>query len=504
MVREKKKISFTEGSVFGSLIRFALPVLGALVLQAAYGAVDLLVIGLYGGSEAAGSGSGISAVGTGSSFMQMITYVVTSLAMGSTAVIGRHFGGGNDKEAGDAVGTSIVLFLIIGVALTVVLEIFAGNIATLLQAPAEAFDKTVLYIRICSGGVLVIVAYNVISSILRGFGDAKTPLIFVGVAFAVNVAGDFLLMGVFKMDVAGAAIATVTAQGVSVVASLIVLIKRKLPVPFSRKQCRIFKSQLKKILGVGLPIAIQDATVQISFLVVNSIANGMGLNPSAGYAAAQKIIMFINLVPSAVMQSSSAFVSQNIGAGKQKRARQGFFAAMVCGCGLGLALFFATFFAGSQLSYIFTRDGEVIAQGAAYLRGYAAECVLSGVLFSCCGYLTGKGKSIPVMLQGISAAVVRVALAFTFSDLDGSTLTHIALSTPLASLYGIIFFLVCFAISAYVSRRRARRAEASSVALGSGGNEELPARESGGEVGGGRETERLNDNNEINNKEEIV
>lgn len=451
MVRKNKRsYSFTEGSVFGSLIRFAIPVLGALILQAAYGAVDLLVIGLYGDE------TGISAVGTGSAFTQMITYIVTSLAMGTTAVIGRHVGEHNDKEAGNAVGTSIVLFAIVGVALTVLLEVFAGNIASLLNAPAEAFDKTVLYIRICSGGVLVIIAYNVISSILRGFGDSKMPLVFVSIAFAVNVAGDFLLIGALKMDVAGAAIATVAAQGVSVIASLIVLIKRKLPISFSIKQCKIDGRELKKILGVGLPIAIQDAMVQISFLVVNSIANGMGLIPSAGYAAAQKIIMFVNLVPSSVMQSSSAFVSQNVGAGNEKRARQGFWAAMACGCGLGLLLFFATFFAGAQLSYIFTRDAEVIAQGAAYLKGYAAECILSGILFSCCGYLTGCGKSVPVMLQGITAAVVRVLLAYVFSHLANPTLTVVALSTPCASLYGIVFFAVCFAVI-FIRARRKRR-----------------------------------------------
>lgn len=445
---EKKKNTFTEGSVFGSMTRFAIPVLGALILQAAYGAVDLLVIGLYGDK------TGISAVGTGSSFTQMITYIITSLAMGTTAVIGRHYGAKKEEAAGNAVGTSVVLFGIIGVVLTAVLEVFAGNIAVLLNAPDEAFDKTVLYIRICSGGILVIIAYNVISSILRGFGDSKTPLFFVGIAFAVNVAGDFLLMGVFKLDVAGAAIATVAAQGVSVITSVIVLIKRKLPISFSVKQCKLNKNELKKILGVGLPIAIQDATVQISFLVINSIANGMGLNPSAGYAAAQKIIMFINLVPSSVMQSSSAFVSQNVGAGKYKRARQGLFAAIACGCALGLVLFFATFFFGSQLSYIFTRDSEVVAQGAAYLKGYAAECILSGILFSCCGYLTGKGNSLPVMAQGISAAFVRIAFARVFAGLASPSLTLVALATPLASLYGILFFLTCFGVMALRARKK--------------------------------------------------
>ena len=174
----KKEISFVEGPIFQSLIRFALPVLGALILQAAYGAVDLLVVGWFGDA------SSISAVGTGSNFMQMVTFIITSLAMGSTVMIGQHIGEGKPDKAGKTVGTSIVLFAIIGVVMTVILELFAGPIANILQVPAESFDKTVLYLRICSGGILIIIAYNVISSVLRGIGNANLPLLFVGIACA--------------------------------------------------------------------------------------------------------------------------------------------------------------------------------------------------------------------------------------------------------------------------------------------------------------------------------
>lgn len=465
MEREKRKISFTEGSVFGSLIRFSLPVLGALILQAAYGAVDLAVVGLYDGD--------ITAVGIGSSFTQMITYIITSLAMGATVTIGKHVGEGKDREAGNAVGTTIMLFLIIGVALTIILEVFAVDIANLLGAPQSTLDNTVLYIRICSGGVIVIIAYNVIASILRGFGNANLPFVFVCVAFFVNVAGDFLLVGLFRMDVVGAAIATVAAQGVSVIVSLAVLLKKKLPISFSIRQCRIFRAELKKILWVGTPIAIQDTTVQISFLIVMRFANQMSAAQtvflgrdnvlSSGYSAAQKIIMFINLVPSSVMQSSSAFVSQNVGAGKTDRARKGFFAAMTCGCALGAVLFFLTFFAGEPISYIFTQDEEFVAQSGLYLKGYAAECILSGILFSCCGYLNGSGKSVPVMLQGISAAAVRIVFAYLFSQMAEPSLSYVALSTPLASLYGILFFLVTFAILAALSRKKRGTTNDSSI-----------------------------------------
>lgn len=434
------KLSFTEGPIFTSLIRFALPVLGSLILQAAYGAVDLLVVGWFGDAAS------ISAVGTGSSFMQMVTFIITSLAMGTTVTIGQHVGEKKPEEAGRAVGTTILLFAVLGIILTVLLEAFAGSLASLMQVPAESFDKSVQYIRICSGGILVIIAYNVISSILRGVGNANLPFLFVGIACIVNIVGDLLLVGVFHMDVAGAAIATVLAQFVSVVVSLAVLRKQDLPIRFHLSQCRFYPRQLKLILNIGVPIAIQETMVQISFLVINSIINNMGLMPSAGYGVAQKIVSFIMLVPSSVMQSVSAFVAQNVGAAKPDRAWKGFFTAMTSGCALGIFMFLAGFFGGGLLSSIFTSDPEVIAQSAAYLKGYSAECILTCILFSSIGFFNGCGKSLPVMVQGITSAfLIRIPVSLFMASLPNTNLALVGLATPITTVYGILFFLICFA-----------------------------------------------------------
>lgn len=435
-----KQSSLVEGSVFGSLIRFAVPVLGALILQAAYGAVDLLVVGQFGDA------SSISAVGTGSTFMQMITYVIISLAMGATVTIGQHMGAQKPKEAGDAVGTTIILFAVMGIVLTIILELFAGNIVSLLQVPKASVAKTISYIRICSGGILVIIAYNVISSVLRGVGNANLPLLFVGIACVFNMIGDLLLVGVFRMDVAGAAIATVAAQFVSVISSLFVLRRQKLPILFSIHQCRVYRKALRKILQVGVPIALQEATVQVSFLIINSIVNYMGLMPSAGYGVAQKLVSFIMLVPSAVMQSVSAFVAQNIGAGEKTRAKQGFYVAMITGCSVGIVIFLLGFFGSAQVSSLFTRDAEVIAQSVAYLRGFLPDCILTCILFSSIGYFNGCGISIPVMVQGITSAIcIRIPVSVFASRLPGASLLLVGLATPITTVYGIIFFLICFA-----------------------------------------------------------
>lgn len=439
-MENKQKNTFLEGSVFLALIQFAVPVLGALILQAAYGAVDLLVVGQFGDA------SSISAVGTGSSFMQMVTFIITSLAMGSTVVIGQHMGEKNPEKAGDAVGTTLVLFVLIGIILTVILEVFAENIMGMMQIPQESYGKAVTYIRICSGGILVIIAYNVISGVLRGVGNANLPLIFVGIACAANIIGDLLFVAVLKMDAAGAALATVLAQLISVVASVFVLRKQKLPISFSRWQCRIYSQELRKILNVGVPIAIQETTVQISFLLINTIINQMGLMQSAGYGVAQKLVSFIMLVPSAVMQSVSAFVAQNIGAGQHRRAKNGFRTAMLSGCAIGVLMFCAGFFGGSLLSRIFSNDAQVIAQSASYLRGFSLDCILTCILFSSIGYFNGCGKSLPVMIQGISSAFfIRIPVSVFMSRLPEASLAMVGFATPITTIYGILFFSICFA-----------------------------------------------------------
>ena len=447
-MKNENELSFVEGPVFGALIKFALPVLGALILQAAYGAVDLMVVGQFGDA------SSISAVGTGSTFMQMVTFVITSLAMGSTVIIGQHIGEDKPKKAGDAVGTTIVLFAIVGIILTILLELGAGGLMTLLQVPEASYDKAVTYVRICSGGILIIIAYNVISGILRGFGNANLPFIFVGIACVVNIIVDLLFVAVLHMDAAGAALATVLAQLVSVIASLFVLQKQSLPVSFSRQQCRIYGNELKKILNIGVPIALQEAMVQVSFLVINTIVNNMGLMPSAGYGVAQKIVSFIMLVPSSVMQTVSAFVAQNIGAGKPDRAKRGYFTAMITGCTVGIFIFLAGFFGGGLLSSLFTSDADVIAQSALYLKGFSVDCILTCILFSSIGFFNGSGNSIPVMIQGISSAfLIRIPVSILMSKLPNTSLMLVGFATPITTIYGIIFFVVCFALL----RRKAAR-----------------------------------------------
>ena len=377
----EQKTSFTEGKIMQPLVLFAFPVLLALFLQAMYGAVDLLIVGKFASS------ADVSAVSTGSQIMTTLTNLISSFAMGTTILLGQQIGSGKREEGGRTVGTAILLFAGIAVVMSVFMVVFAPQISGIMNAPEEAFEKTVDYIRICGGGMLVIVAYNLIGCIFRGLGDSRTPLITVAIACVFNIAGDLLLCAVFNMGTAGAAIATVFAQIVSVIASLIFISKKDLPFTMKKENIRTHKDYLRKMVGFGAPIALQDLLVSISFLIILAIVNAMGVIASAGVGVAEKVCAFIMLISSAFMQSMSAFVAQNYGAGKMVRARKALHYGITVSFAIGVVMFVITFFHGDVLAGIFSSDGEVVAAAADYLKAYAIDCMFTAIFFCYTGFL---------------------------------------------------------------------------------------------------------------------
>ena len=425
------KSDFTQGSILAKLSFFMLPILGALVLQAAYGAVDLLVVGRFG------STSGLSAVSTGSQVLNLVTFVVTQLAMGVTVLIARYLGEKKPQHIGQVIGGAAVVFTLLAALLFVILVFFARPISGLMQSPAEALDSTARYVGICGGGILFIVAYNMLSAIFRGLGDSKSPLIFVLVACIVNIVGDLVLVAGFHLDAAGAAIATVAAQAVSVVCAVVMLAKKKLPFQLRREDFRL-NSQCKKFLGIGLPLALQEFLTQLSFLALCAFVNRLGLTASSGYGVACKIVNFAMLIPSALMQSMASFVSQNVGAGNGKRAKQSMFTGIGIGLVFGCVMFVLVWFRGDALSGIFTPDAAVIANAYAYLKGFAPETIATAILFSMVGYFNGNDKTVWVMVQGlVQTLLVRLPMAYIMSIQPNASLTKIGLAAPTSTAVGI-------------------------------------------------------------------
>lgn len=376
----KQEIQFTEGKIFQPLLRFALPVLLAMCLQSMYGAVDLLIVGQFGVA------ADVSAVATGSQMMQMLTILVTGLAAGITILLGQTIGSGKLEEAGNIIGTAICFFLLLALAITGVMMFATEPFATVMHAPKEAFASTVQYVKICSGGMVFIAAYNVLGSIFRGIGDSRTPLMTVIFACVFNIAGDLFFVAVLGMAAEGAAIATVLAQALSVILCFFIIRKRGFAFPFSRKQVRIHGKNLGRMLKISFPTALQDGLVNISFLAIGAIVNS-----------------------------------------------------------LGILMFSVTFFRGELLAGIFTADRQVVLASADYLKAYAIDTLIVSFLFCYIGYFNGCGKTTLVMVQGIIGAFgVRIPVSWFMSRLQPVSLFHIGLATPCSTVVQIILCTAYF------------------------------------------------------------
>lgn len=442
------KNSFTSGPIASPLFRFALPVMGALFLQALYGAVDLFIVGRFG------SAADLSGVSTGTQILQSFTMLTASFAMGITILLGQAIGSGRSREGGTIVGSGICLCLLIGFVFTFLLTAGAPLWARLMQAPPEAFKKTVSYIRICGSGMTAIICYNLMGSIFRGMGNSKTPLYTVAIASVCNGAGDFLLVAVFHLGASGAALATVFSQALSVIISYRMIQSRPLPFPFSLSMVRFHLSCIRRITALGLPIALQDLLVSLSFLIIMAIVNSIGLTASASIGVSEKICGFIMLVPASFMQSMSAFVAQNAGACRYDRARKALLYGILSAFSIGLVMAYAAFFRGTSLTAFFTGDPAVIAGAADYLKAYAFDCLLTAVLFNFIGFFNGLGLTRFVMLQGIAGAfLVRVPFSYFMSLEVPPRLFHIGLATPASSVIQILLCLLAFV---YVYRKEAQ------------------------------------------------
>lgn len=429
---------FTNGPILSKMLRFMVPILGALVLQAMYGAVDILIVGKFGTT------AGISGVSTGSNIVNLVVFTISGLSMGITVLIGKYIGEQRGEQVGKVIGGAICFFAALSVVLAVLMIIFARPFAVLMQAPEEALDLTVLYVRICGGGIFFIIAYNVISSVFRGIGNSRLPLIFVAIACVVNIVGDLILVAGFHMNVAGAAIATVLAQAVSVILSIVII--RKTELPFTMKKEDIcFNKEIGHFVRIGTPIAFQEILTNLSFLALCAFINRLGLEASSGYGVANKITSFVLLVPSSLMQSMSSFVAQNVGAGKEKRAQKVMFIGMGIGCSVGIVIAIVAFMRGDLLAQIFSDDAAVVMRAAEYLKGFALEAIVTSILFSFIGYYNGHGQTLFVMIQGIAQTfIVRLPVSYIMSIKENASLMEIGFAAPAATIFGILINAVYF------------------------------------------------------------
>lgn len=432
-------IVLTEGKVSKTLLKFASLFLLASLLQALYGAADLLIVGKYADS------AGVSAVATGSQIMQTITGVVLGLTTGGTILIGQYLGAKKEKKVLETIGNMICLFSVLGIVLTVIMLLLTKWIVVIMQVPVESLKFTKEYIFICSAGIPFIIGYNVVSGILRGLGDSKTPLYFILVACIVNIVVDLVLVGIFKMGAAGAAIATISAQAISLFLAIIYLKKNNDSIKLKKEYINFKSSKVKQIIKLGAPIALQDGLINISFLLITAIINSMGLIESASVGVVEKIIVFTMLVPTAFASAIAVMVAQNMGAKEVERAKKSLYVGIFYSLIFGIICCIYSQINPTSLTRLFSNDVQVIETAAIYLKSYSIDCIMVAFVFCLNSFFSGCGHSIFPMIHSLIATfLVRIPVSYFLSKVPGITLYEIGFASPLASLLSIIICLVYF------------------------------------------------------------
>lgn len=429
----------TKGSIAGNIMSFSLPYMLAYFLQILYGLADLFVIGQYCDVD------NTTAVSNGAQVMYMVTVVLIGLAMGTTVLTARSVGAKDNERTRQIVGNTISMFIVIAVVLMGLLLSLRGWIVSVMDTPAEAIDGMNRYLTVCFIGIPFIIAYNIIASIFRGLGDSRSPMYFVAVACAFNIVLDYVFIGYFGLGAMGAALGTTLSQMASVVFALCSIRRHRGVLDVRREDLCLKKDVVKQILKIGLPIAMQDGFIQISFLAITVIANGRGLVDAAAVGIVEKFIGLVFIVPSAMLSTVSAISAQNIGAGKMPRAVSTMRCAMLITTIYGTVCAIALQFVPELAVGIFTDNAQVLAQGSDYLRGYVWDCIFASIHFCFSGFFTACGYSIISFVHNsISIVTARIPLAWLSSHLYPDTLYPMGLSTCTGSIVSCIICVGAF------------------------------------------------------------
>mgnify|MGYP002515785868 FL=1 len=435
----------TQGSIMDNIMTFSLPYMLAYFLQILYGLADLFVIGQYCGVEST------TAVSNGAQVMYMVTVVLIGLAMGTTVLTARAIGAKDSVRARTVVGNTVTMFAVVAIVLMVVLLCLRGWIVDVMDTPTEAVSGMEHYLTICFIGIPFVIAYNIIASIYRGLGDSKSPMYFVAVACVVNIILDYAFIGALRLGAMGAALGTTLSQAASVLFALYSIRRHKGVVDICRNDLRPQHDVIKQILKIGLPIAMQDGFIQISFLAITVIANGRGIVDAAAVGIVEKFIGLVFIVPSAMLSTVSAISAQNIGADKMPRAKQTMRTAMLITSIYGLVVAVTLQFIPQVAVGLFTSDSQVLAQGSDYLRGYVWDCIFAGIHFCFSGFFTACGYALISFLHNsMSIVCARVPLAWLSSMLYPDTLYPMGLSTCTGSF---ISCLICIGAYWWLKRR---------------------------------------------------
>lgn len=432
-----KNRDLTQGSIVSNILWFTLPFLLSNLLQTLYGTVDTLIIGNFG------STSGVSAVACGAQLLGLFTFFAIGLSSGGTVLVGQCIGAKDHKRGAKIVGNLIIDFAAIGLMLMVIASIFSPTFLKLLNVPNEAMEEAIEYMRICSYGIPLIIGYNIVCALLRAMGDSNSPLMFVGVACVINIIGDVVLTGYCGMGVAGVAIATVTAQSVSFIFSLLFILKKGMAFEFTRNNIRFELETTKAIFKIGIPMGVQSVLINLSFMFITAIINSMGLTASAAMGIGDKIVGFAFMPQSAFMSSVSVVVSQNYGANNMDRAKKTVKYSMLICIAIELIFLFVCQMWPNFFPSIFSDDEEVIRMAGQYMRAYSIDGFLTAITFNMAAMLNGCGKTTFNLIQNlISTFLGRIPATYGFSKIPNTNLFIIGCAAPASTIMSIVMLAI--------------------------------------------------------------
>ncbi len=420
----------TKGNLITTMLMFALPYVGANFLQALYGAADLIIVGKYCDSSV------ISAVATGSQLLQTLIFFITGLTVSATVLIGKAFGAKEYDNIIKIINTMTICFIAAAIFLSTIIIAFDNQLLNLLQTPVEAFQSTKDYVFVCALGLVFIFAYNAISAVLRGLGNSIMPMYFVAVSCFMNIVLDIYLVGRLQMGAQGAAVATVISQAASVIAGLVYLRKGKFVFKFKFTGIKFDIETAKELFKIGLPLSLQDTLIPLSFLFLFSLANSMGVAASAAYGSVIRLNAFMMLPAGSFAMALTALTAQNLGAGNMQRAVKALKLSILFAFSFGVVFFIWQQAAPYSAIAIFSTDGNVLHEGARYLRSFSFDYLIVPFVFCINGFLFGCGRTAFAAANAIfSAFAVRIPLAFVLCILiPNATLFHLGIAPPCASI----------------------------------------------------------------------
>ncbi len=436
----KYEIDMCSGPILKKMLSFTLPLMFSSILQLLFNAADIVVVGRFAGDDS------LAAVGSTSSLINLLTNLFVGLSIGANVTAARFYGAKRNDELSKTVHTAMMLSLISGLLLTVIGLVGAEKMLVLMQTPPEVLELAALYLRIYFAGIMANMVYNFGSALLRAVGDTKRPMYYLLASGVINVILNLIFVIIFKMDVAGVALATVISMVISATLVVRCLMREEGGIRFIPKSLGIDMQKLGLILKIGLPAGFQGMVFSLSNVVIQSAVNTFGNTVVAGNSAAGNIEGFVYVAMNSFYQATISFVSQNFGAGQYKRINRIVITGQICVLCVGLLLGNLAVIFGEQLLGIYSDSPEVIAAGMVRMRIICCIYALCGMMDVMVGALRGIGYSVmPMIVSLIGACGLRLLwIATVFQIPEYHYIETVYISYPITWFLTFAAHVICY------------------------------------------------------------